>query len=65
MLEMIPRRISGNKDGSQKFSRMIVYSQQEGLLVLRRPPLVYRGIVLPEFVETGAFPTATGFGARF
>ena len=29
------------------------------------PPLVDGGIVLPEFVEASAFPTATGFGARF
>src|ERR1035441_4307567 len=29
-----------------------------------RPPLVDGGVVLPEFAQPGAFPAATGFGAR-
>src|ERR1700689_2987756 len=41
---------------------MIIDGEQEGLLVLCRPPLVDGGIVLPELVETGAFPASAGFG---
>jgi hypothetical protein len=65
MLEMIPRRIGGDKDPAQEFSRMIIDGQQQGLFVGAWPPLVDGGIVLPEFIEAGAFPAAAGFGARF
>ena len=41
---------------------MIIDGQQEGLLVVGRPPLVDRGVVLPEFADTGALPAATGLG---
>ncbi len=44
---------------------MIIDRQQEGLFIGRRPPLVDGRIVLPEFTETGAFPTTAGFGVRF
>src|ERR1700722_32850 len=40
---------------------MIIDCEQEGLLVLCRPPLVDGGIVLPELAQTGAFPAAAGF----
>ena len=33
MLEMIPGRIGGDKDRAQKFSRMIIDGQEQGLLV--------------------------------
>ncbi len=65
MLEMIPRGIGGDKDRAQKFSRMIIDGQQQGLLGGGRPPLVDGRIVLPEFAEAGPFPAAAGFGARF
>jgi hypothetical protein len=65
MLEMIPRRIGGDKDCAQEFSGMIIDGQQQGLFVLGWPPLVDGGIVLPEFAEAGAFPAAPGFGTRF
>lgn len=65
MFEMIPGRIGGNKDRAQKFSRMIIDGQEQGLLGVGWPPLVDGGIVLPEFAQTGAFPAAAGFGARF
>ena len=35
------------------------------MLLRGGPPLVDGGIVLPEFVEAGAFPAAAAFGARF
>ena len=44
---------------------MIIHGQQQGLLVIGRPPLVDGGIVLPEFAQAGAFPAAAGFGAWF
>ena len=44
---------------------MVIDGQQEGLLLRGLPPLVDGGIVLPEFVEAGAFPSAAGFGASF
>jgi|ERR1017187_3087032 hypothetical protein len=65
MLEMIPGRIGGDKDRAQKFSRMIIDGQEQGLLVGAWPPLMDGGIVLPEFAQAGAFPSAAGFGARF
>jgi hypothetical protein len=63
VLEMIPRRVGGDKDRAQEFSRMIIHSQQQGLFGGGRPPLVAGGVVLPEFAQPGAFPAATGFGA--
>ena len=65
MLEVIPGRVRGDKDSSQKFSGMVIDRQQQGLLGRRRPPLVDGGIVLPKFTEAGAFPPAAGLGARF
>ena len=52
-----------DKDRAQEFSRMIIHSQQQGLFVGGRPPLVDGGVVLPEFAQPGTFPAATGFGA--
>ena len=63
MLEMIPRRVGGDKDRAQEFSRMIIHGQQQGLFGGGRPPLVDGGVVLPEFAQAGAFPAAAGFGA--
>lgn len=65
MLEMIPGGVGGDKDRTQELAGMVIHGQQEGLLFIGRPPLVDGGIVLPEFAQTGAFPTATGFGAGF
>ena len=62
MLEMIPSGVGGDKDGTQEFARMVIHGEQQGLLVLRRPPLVDGGIMLPEFVDARAFPSAPGFG---
>ncbi len=65
MLEVIPSGVGRDKDGTQKFSRMIIDGQQEGLLGGGGPPLVDGRIVLPEFAQAGAFPSAAGLGARF
>ena len=51
MLEMIPSGVGGDKDRAQKFSRMIVNGQEQGLLFFGWPPLVDGGIVLPEFIN--------------
>jgi len=44
---------------------VIIHGQQQGLFGGSRPPLVDGGVVLPEFAEAGAFPTAAGFGVWF
>jgi len=44
---------------------MIIDGEQEGLLLLGRPPLVDGRIVLPEFADAGTFPSPAGFGTRF
>ena len=63
MLEVIPSGVGGDEDRAQEFAGMIIHGQQQGLLLIGRPPLVDGGIVLPEFAQTGAFPAAAGFGA--
>jgi len=65
MLEVIPSCIGGDEDRAQKFSRMIIDGQQQGLLGGGGPPLVDGRIVLPQFAQAGAFPTAAGLEARF
>jgi hypothetical protein len=65
MLEVIPSGVGGDKDCAQEFSRMIVNRQEQGLLFSGGPPLVDGGIVLPEFINAGAFPTPPGLGAWF
>ena len=44
---------------------MIIDREQEGLLVLCRPPLVDGGVVLPELTQTGAFPATASFRPPF
>ena len=44
---------------------MIIDGQQQGLFFIGGPPLVDGGIVLPQFIDAGAFPSAPGFGTRF
>jgi hypothetical protein len=51
MLEMIPCRIGGDKDRAQEFAGMVIHGQQQGLLLISRPPLMDGGIVLPQFVK--------------
>jgi len=65
MLEMIPRGVSGDKDGTEEFAGMIIDGQQQGLLFLGGPPLVDGRIVLPQFIDARAFPTPPGLGTRF
>jgi len=51
MLEMIPGSVDGDEDRAQKFARMVINRQEQGLLFLGGPPLVDRGIVLPELID--------------
>ena len=60
--EVVPRGIGGYKGAGQEFAGMIIDGQQEGLLVVGRPPLMDRGIVLPEFADAGALPATAGLG---
>ena len=65
MLEMIPSGIGGDKDRAQESAGMIIDGQEQGLFFLGGPPLVDGGIVLPQFIDAGAFPAAPGLGPRF
>ena len=65
VLKVIPSGVGGHESGAHKLSGMIVESEEEGLLVLGRPPLVDGGVVLPEFTQAGALPAAAGFDGRF
>ena len=65
MLEMIPSGVGGDKDGAQELAGMIIHGQQQGLLFMGGPPLVDGGIVLPQFIDARAFPSASGFGTGF
>jgi hypothetical protein len=51
MLEMIPSGVGGDKDRAQELAGMIIHGEQQGLLLIGRPPLVDGGIVLPEFID--------------
>lgn len=51
MFEVIPGRVGGNKDRPQELAGMVINGQQEGLLLVGRPPLVDGGIMLPEFAD--------------
>ena len=42
---------------------MVIHREQQGLLVLGRPPLVEGGVMLPEFAQAGAFPAAARLGS--
>lgn len=63
-LEMVPCGVGGDKAAGEVFAGVVVDGQQEGLLGVARPPLVDRGVVLPEFAHAGAFPAASGLGHR-
>jgi hypothetical protein len=65
MFKVIPSGVGGDKGRAQEFAGMIIDGEQEGLLFIGRPPLVDGRIVLPEFADAGAFPSAAGFGTRF
>jgi len=43
---------------------MVVDGEEEGLLLVGRPPRVDGGVVLPEFADAGALPAPLGFGDR-
>jgi hypothetical protein len=65
MLEMIPGGVGGDKDRAEELAGMVIHGQQQGLLFRSGPPLVDGEIVLPKFIDAGAFPAASGFGTRF
>lgn len=64
VLEVVPRGIRRYEGTGQQFAGMIIDREQEGLLVVGRPPLVDRGIMLPEFADAGALPAAARLGDR-
>ena len=64
VLEMMPGGVGGNEGTGEVFTGVVVDGEEEGLLGVARPPLVDGGIVLPEFANAGALPSAFGFGGR-
>ena len=64
VLEMVPGGVGGDKGTGEVSAGVVVHGEQEGLLGVARPPLMDRGVVLPEFAHAGAFPAASGLGHR-
>ena len=65
MDKVAPGGVTGNKDATEDFPRMIVKGENKCGIMLGRPPRVRRGIVLPEFTNGGALPATTRFWATF
>jgi len=51
VFEMMPGGVGRDKSGPEVFAGMVVDGEEEGLLVLGRPPGVDGGVVLPEFAD--------------
>lgn len=64
VLEMMPGGIGRDKSGPEVFAGMVVDGEEQGLLVLCRPPGMDGRVVLPEFANPGALPAPFGFGDR-
>lgn len=62
VLEVMPGGVRGDEGGPEQRAGMVVDGEQEGLLVCGRPPLVDRGVMLPEFADPGALPAAARLG---
>ena len=62
VLEVMPSGIGGNEGTGQELAGMIIDGEQEGLLVVGRPPLMDGGVVLPKFPHAGALPAAARLG---
>jgi len=60
--EVCPGGVAGHKPASDIESRAIVNSEQEGLFLRGRPPLVDGAVVLPEFSKSGSAEAAVGTG---
>ena len=60
VLEVMPSGVGGNEGGAEEFAGMVLDREQQGLLVLGRPPLMDGRIMLPEFAEASALPAAAG-----
>ena len=59
---MAPGCVGRHKGAGHEFAGVIVHREPEGLFVGGRPPLMDRGVVLPEFAQAGALPAAAGLG---
>ena len=63
MGEVRPGGVTGHEGAAEDFAGMIVEGQDEGGVVLGRPPGMGGGVVLPEFAKVGALPAAAGLGS--
>jgi len=64
VLEVMPGGVSRNKDGGQELTRVVINRKQEGLLIGGRPPLMDRGVMLPQFTYASPLPAAARLGVR-
>jgi hypothetical protein len=58
--EVSPRRIDRHEERPDEFAGVIVLGEDEGLALAPAPPLVNGAVVLPEFADLSALPTAAG-----
>ena len=65
MGEVTPGGVALGEGGGEDFAGVIVQSEDEGGVRVGGPPRMGGGIVLPEFTNGGALPSAPGFGAAF
>lgn len=63
--EVGPGCVAGSKGAAQKFAGMVIQSKDQSRVMVCRPPLVRRGIMLPEFADGRALPAAAGFWTAF
>ena len=61
--EVRPGGVAGHEGAAEDFAGVVVQRQEEAGVVLGGPPGMRRGIVLPEFADSGALPAAAGLGA--
>ena len=63
--EVSPGGVAGGEGAAKDFTGMVVEGQDEAGVVLGGPPRMGRGVVLPQFADGSALPTASGLGATF
>jgi len=62
VLEVGPCGVGVHEGGGDVLAGVVIDGEEEGLLGVGRPPGVDGGVVLPEFPNAGAFPSATWAG---
>jgi hypothetical protein len=65
MGEVRPSGVAGGKGAAEDFAGVIIEREDKAGITVGRPPRMRRGVMLPEFSDSGALPAAAGFGATF